>query len=165
MNEDDKNRFFLLEQKVEKLEALINETIARSASQREQDSRKQTELLELIKLGNDCFGKDLDFAQEQIQINRDDLSRAYEIFNLVETRLKILEKHDDDARTALKPIMQEQLRVTRELMRLDDAYYHVFPDRLAQDIRLLDQLASLTSKPPPPMQIRKRKSPLEMEDK
>ena len=39
--------------------------------------------------------------------------------------------------------------ILRDIMRLDQAYYHVFPERLAPDVRLLDQLDALTSKPKP----------------
>ena len=152
MDEEDKERFLLLEQRVKSLEALLKDNIARTRKQYETDRDNRTEFFTLMKGLEDrlnLHGKKFDDVCDQIDIHHDDLNKAYEIFGLVETRLKILEKHDDEAQAALKPIMQEQVRVTRELMRLDDAYYHVFPDRLAQDIRVYDQLAALNIKPLP----------------
>jgi hypothetical protein len=43
----------------------------------------------------------------------------------------------------------EWARMRREKMRCDEAYYHIFPERLAQDVKLSDQLDALTSKASP----------------
>jgi hypothetical protein len=49
----------------------------------------------------------------------------------------------------IKLLSREQLRVRHEMMKYDDAYYNIFPDRLAQDVQVHDQIAALTSKPEP----------------
>jgi hypothetical protein len=149
MNGDNDTRIAELEKQIESLKALLDGEIARAANERKENIDKRIEYLGLIKSVNDNLGKDIGFAEQQIQINRDDLNRAYEIFGLIETRLKLLEKTEDWAKKSLKEVMREQLRVRREMMRYDDAYYHVFPERLAQDVRLLNQLGALTSRPDP----------------
>jgi hypothetical protein len=149
MNGDSDARIAELEKQIESLKALLDGEIARAAKERMTNIDRRVEYLDIIKSVNDSFGKDISLAQKHIQINRDDLNRAYEIFGLIETRLKLLEKHDGLAKNSLKKILSEQLRVHREMMRFDDAYYHIFPERLPQDIRLFDQLGALTSKPDP----------------
>lgn len=39
-----------------------------------------------------------------------------------------------------------QSHMQREFMKYDDLYYHIFPDRLAQDVRLASQLDKLNPK-------------------
>lgn len=61
---------------------------------------------------------------------------------LFQKTLPRIEKRIDDIVAAI-----EDLR--RRSMRYDIAYYQLFPDRLEQDAKLLDQLDSLVAKSPP----------------
>lgn len=93
---------------------------------------------------------------------QEDLDRAYKLLDLEDQRLVTLEKHDAlhgemlghakamiDAHTGL---IEDLLC---DMMKMREAYYHVFPDRLPQDIRVFDQLDSLTSKPKPDAEPKK----------
>jgi len=101
--------------------------------------------------------------QDALDQNLTDLNGAYKMLELVHTRLSILEKHDDGATVMFKSlksitdVQNEQIeRIDRELMKHDDAYYRVFPERLAPDVRLLDQLAALSPKPHPDAEPKKK---------
>lgn len=159
MNDDKDKRIFLLEQRIGKLEALLNKSIARSPQQTGIDRDSRTEILRLMTGLEDRLnrhGDKFNDVCDQIDIHHGDLNKAYEIFGLVDTRLKVLERHDGSHNKMVRSIKAiidvhdgQIERLLREVMRLDECYYHVFPERLAQDARLLNQLASLTSKPTP----------------
>jgi hypothetical protein len=127
---------------------LLNEEIARSAEQRTDLIEKRLELLAVIKGVDDGLAEHIERAKRWEQNNRD-------------TRIEILQlivrlSKNDDLKPFIEPlkgiidVQGDQIDgILRDIMRLDQAYYHVFPERLAPDVRLLDQLDALTSKPKP----------------
>ncbi|WP_036263135.1 hypothetical protein [Methylocapsa aurea] len=78
----------------------------------------------------------------------------FEKWALLEARCVALNERCD-AVPAIVKVLKEIIDAQREelesmrrrMMKYDDAYYHIFPERLAHDVRLLDQLDALTSKP------------------
>jgi ribosomal 50S subunit-associated protein YjgA (DUF615 family) len=148
MNGDNDARIAELEKQIESLKALLDGEIARSAEQRTDLIEKRLELLTLMKGLDDRLAEHIERAQKWEQNNRD---TRIEILQLIVR----LSKNDD-----LKPIIEplkgivdvhrDQIDgILRDIMRLNDAYYHVFPERLAPDVRLLGQLDALTFKPKP----------------
>jgi hypothetical protein len=86
------------------------------------------------------------------QLDLDIFANAAEL----EARVQRLEAHDKrDAQSEIKirkaiiDLASDIQYLTQQLAKLDEVYYHVFPERLAQDDRFEKQMDSLTTKPKP----------------
>jgi hypothetical protein len=86
----------------------------------------------------------------------------FEKLTFLEVKCTILSKRGDDfieMIKSLRAIIDIQDRAIERLqldrMKFDEAYYHIFPDRLEQDVRLFDQLEALNSKPVPDVDSKK----------
>lgn len=89
--------------------------------------------------------KGVDALIQRDQIALDNIEELYKNDKAINDKLsdsiKIL-------KSMIDALGDEQQRARLETMKYDDAYYHIFPDRLAHDVKLSDQLDGLTSKPP-----------------
>lgn len=137
-----------LEKQIESLQALLDKEVARSAEERKLGIDTRIEHLKIIKSVNDRLSEHIERAQRWEEKHRDD---GIEV-------LQLIVRHSDslcEKAETIKLIGKEQLLMRREFMRLDEVYYHVFPERLSQDIKFLDQLAALGPTPAPDVDPKK----------
>ena len=92
-------------------------------------------------------------SMDGVEAHRESLNDVWKYINLAEERFKVLEKHDPCYKSMIEGLRRsvdvhtEQIeRLYSQLMRLDDVYYKVFPERLAGDVRFSKQLQSLDLK-------------------
>ncbi len=92
-------------------------------------------------------------AIEQLQRRSDNDGQW---LDMIEKRLEILLRHDKEHKERYIDVMNRIDKNTAviaalgsDTMRLNEVYYHVFPERLEQDNRLDRQLNALTAKPLP----------------
>ncbi len=102
---------------------------------------------------------------ERIVTLESQVKKAYVVFEIIDETMRKLNKNEEflehkiDKIGKLCALQNERIkylekehdveRLDRDSMRLNQVYYHVFPERLSQDIKLKDQLNALNSKPAP----------------
>ena len=79
-----------------------------------------------------------------IEARLDNLEKKYSIES---ENISDVFKHLNEFRKDILVLAQDNRDLVRQLNKLDEVYYHVFPDRLAQDERFEKQLDALMPKP------------------
>jgi hypothetical protein len=77
----------------------------------------------------------------------------WEKLSLLEAKVEISRNREHAILESIKRISshittlaEDQRYIIRELSKLTEVYYHVFPDRLSQDVKFEKQIDALTSK-------------------
>jgi hypothetical protein len=99
-----------------------------SRLRRAQDSKKSTNLYGRFKKSAEGH-----YALTERLMKRDD-----DLFELLRLQKAVTEGEADLLR-----------KTRRELVKLRDVYYHVFPERLAEDVRLLEEQEAVNLKAAP----------------
>lgn len=128
MDEEIKKKFAAMEARIDELETKVIEDCKFGCEGRER-------IIELMRGLNG-------YIKEVCQEERDDFVKTT---NLIK---KLSDKVNYEAKTN-NIIGKEVLRLHNEFMKLDEVYYHIFPDRFAQDNRVICQIDEIFSKHDP----------------
>jgi hypothetical protein len=152
MNDSKDARIEILEKRITKLESMLTDEIAGLDKRTSTNVKFASANADAIRVICDRLPNIWD-GIEKAHARLDD---AWKLCALADERLKILEKHDEcyknmfEHSKAMIDVHTDQIQsLQRDMMQMRDVYYHVFPERAVQDVRFMDQLDAIISKPNP----------------
>jgi len=155
MEKNNDARITDLEAKIATLQALVSQEAMRSAELRKENEdfkRQVTIFNKAFELTDETFKRVDDYTQWL----KEKVESTWKLTLLNDERAEILVRHDDchgkmlgHAKAMIDAHTDQIKSLQLDMTQMRDAYYHIFPERLKQDVQWGRQFDALIPKPPP----------------
>jgi len=150
MDEEIKNKFAELEAKIESLQSLVATKETEFKAHRNEWAEMRIKDLELLEDVESRLVKAVKYILHELGYGREREDEADETARKIPAGWRALDLEIFEKMAFLEAwLTVSDKRENFELIKLKDAYYHVFPERLAQDVKFEKQMDALMAKPSP----------------